>query len=181
MALALAPLLGGPDLKAQQKPQVSKEVMKEDILVFRVQTRQVFFSNLKVYLSHLDDFNCLFPQAKLLKLSGVDYKQLEILKKQSIADVQQFSETYKKLMHLILAQVYTNSLKLSLERDFDLKLALDKCGLKRFGSWDNELKSLVQAELYMRQGDERPTRFDSESRQRHYQKIDQKMDYEFYL
>jgi hypothetical protein len=99
----------------------------------------------------------------------------------SVGEVQQSPQLIKKIMRLILTQVYTNSLSLSLERDFDLGLPLDKCGLGRFGSWNNELKSLVQAELYMRRGKEKPSKYNQAARQNYYQMLDDKMDYEFNL
>lgn len=177
LVVALALSFGAGELHAQEKTKV----LKEDVLAFRVQTRQVFLSNLKVYLTHLKDFHCLFPDSRLLKISGANYKDVVSVQNKSVSDVQKSPEQVEKLMNLILSQVYTNSLQLSLERNFDLGLPLEKCKLGRFGSWNNELKSLVQAELYMREGSERPSRFTQKARQRYYQMIDEKMDYEFYL
>lgn len=178
LMVALALSLG---VSGHLSSQENSKVIQEDILVFRVQSRQVFLSNLKVYLTHLKDLHCLFPDSRLLKISETDYGQVVSIQNQSVGQVQKAPENARQLMRLILAQVYTNSLKLSLERDFDLKLPLDKCGLGRFGSWNNELKSLVQAELYMREGSERPSSFQKKARQRYFQTIDEKMDYEFYL
>lgn len=175
--------LGQGPQNSQEEPEAQETVqlLKEDVLVFRVQTRQVFFENLKSYLSHLKDFKCLFPEPRLLSLAEVDLGRALSLREQSVGAVQKSPEVVKSLMRAILAQVYSNSLTLSLERDFDLSLPLQKCGLGRFGSWNNELKSLVQAELYLRQGDEKPSKIDAAARMLYYQNIDQKMDYEFYL
>jgi hypothetical protein len=161
--------------------QDKEEVLKEDVLVFRVQTRLVFLSDLKSYLSHLKDFHCLFPEANLLKMADISFDKVAEVQGLTVGEVQQSPVLIKKVMRLVLTQVYTNSLSLSLERDFDLGLPLKKCGLGRFGSWNNELKSLVQAELYMRLGNERPPEYTIEARQRYYQILDDKMDYEFNL
>jgi|GEM_PF-7091170 len=161
--------------------QDKQETLKEDVLVFRVQTRLVFLSDLKSYLSHLKDFHCLFSDANLLKMAAISVDQALEVQNLSVGEVQQSPQLIKKIMRLILTQVYTNSLSLSLERDFDLGLPLDKCGLGRFGSWNNELKSLVQAELYMRRGKEKPSKYNQAARQNYYQMLDDKMDYEFNL
>lgn len=161
--------------------QKESRVLKEDVLVFRVQTRHVFLGQLKTYLNHLQSFHCLFPESHLLKLAEVNYADALQVQKKSVAQMQEQSGAAKNLMKLVLAQVYFNSLELSLERNFDLELALDKCNLGRFGTWNNELKSLVQAELYLRYGEERPKSIGPKIRESYYQDIDAKMDYEFYL
>jgi hypothetical protein len=124
-------------------------VILSDQLLFRLNTRAIFFVDLLEYSDYLKTFHCLYPQSVLLKTEDFKPSDWELLKTISpSSDLNPHRPLILKFKRLLMRQVYANNQNLSVERDFDRSLALSKCEVARFETWPQELQSLVQAELF---------------------------------
>lgn len=157
------------------------KVFFEDFLVSRIQSRQIMFTQLNTYQKHLKKFTCLFDQSHILNLAQLTPAQVSELGELEASKAKEKPEFLKKFIRVILLQVYNNSMQLELGADFDLQFPLKKCDLGRFASWDNELKSLVQAELYLRNLKSGAFVVNKSTRKTYFEQVEEKIDYEFFL
>lgn len=123
----------------------------EDMLLFRLQNRSVFYHDLRPYIAHIATFRCLFDNPKLFELSGVKLENYKELNSWSLDDrLHNKRPLVLKLMENLKIQIYANNQRLSVERRVFRSLPLEKCQLAEFDTWEAEVRSLVQAELYLR-------------------------------
>lgn len=145
-------IVGVDGVSSQEAKPVALRAVFEDVLIFRIQSRNLFLSDLKTYADSLVAFHCLFPKAQVLKFSNLSKEKIKKLQTMAPGNASGEAAFFDDFRKLIALQIFHNSQSLSLESDFDLGLQLSKCQVGRYSSWDNELKSLVQAELVMIQG-----------------------------
>ena len=174
-------LLGGASFSFAQVEQKPKSVF-EDVLVMRLQSKNLFLSDLKTYAQSVKTFQCLYPQAQILKLTKANQDQLQKLLSLKSQEVSENAELITVFRRLLSIQILNNAQNFSVAADFDLSLKRSSCGVGRFSTWDNELKSLVQAELVMRQSLEQMNEAEKKSFQSSFeQTVDQAINFENYL
>lgn len=178
----LALLRGASFSFAQTQPPAQTKIVFEDVLVMRLQSKNLFLSDLKSYAQSVKTFQCLYPQAQILRLTKVSSDQLQKLLNLKAQKVSQNLELITIFRRLLSLQILNNAQSFSAEADFDLLLNRSRCGVGRFSSWDNELKSLVQAELVMRESLEKMNEAQKKSFQNSFeQSMDQAINFENYL
>jgi len=127
----------------------AKELLFSDAVLFRLQNRTVFLTDLIPYQNHLKTFRCLYTRSELLALSGLNMESfgaLELKKASELTDANLLEQVKMNLK----IQIYNNTQPLSVAAGFENELPLTQCGVKDYSSWPDELKSLVQAELVLR-------------------------------
>lgn len=129
-----------------------KEVLFSDAVLFRLQNRTVFLTDLAPYQTHLKSFRCLYNRSELLSLSGLNMEKFGSLALKSTKELTETKLLEQVKMNLKI-QIYNNTQSLSVPAGFENELPLSKCGVKDYSSWPDELKSLVQAELVLRKAE----------------------------
>jgi hypothetical protein len=123
----------------------------EDVALFRIQKKTVFFSDLRIYLKEYNSFRCLQRNSRILSNLKLDFK--------SIDKVPRLEPNYKSInlhknflngvIKLIKMQVFSSRHNVSVSSKLLAHMNTKKCGLPKFSKWSNELKSLLQMELYV--------------------------------
>lgn len=135
-------------LQSEEKLK-TETVLMEDVMVFRLQSKSLFLSDLKNYSHQLKNFDCLYPQSQFFRLSQLSPSKIDKLLSLSLKDAKNEKSLLQTFRRSITLQIINNAQSLSVDRGFDKNLERRKCGVGRYLSWDNELKSLVQAEIFL--------------------------------
>lgn len=136
-----------------------EELKFEDKVLYRLQGRTLFLEDIKDYLSPLKSYICLFPDSQMFSLSGLTKDNLEVLGslRPGSSDLANHRDILLSTMRHLQLQFHANSEGLNVALGFEQRLPLSQCGIEgNFDSWDRELRSLVQAELYYRENAPRP-------------------------
>jgi hypothetical protein len=125
----------------------------EDTLLFRIQGRTIFLQDVKEYIPSLKTFHCLYSDSHLMRLSGVSADSLDrILQAHGSRGLDQDRPILMAFMRHFKLQFYANGQGLSMPRGFARRLPLEACGVTGdFDTWNRELRSIVQAELFFRE------------------------------
>ncbi len=154
----------------------------DDMAIFKIQKKTIFYSDLKNYLREYKSFRCLQKSSRILKNLRIDQKNIRKIPNvlpnyKSLDRHQTFIEGLIKLIKL---QVYSSRYNVSISKKQLSRINTKKCGVGPFPKWSNELKSLFQMEYYILErfptkrkgGDKELTLF--------IQSVDEKIDHDIF-
>lgn len=157
--------------------------LHKDLAVFKIQKKTIFYTDLKLYSSHLNKFRCLQGQSAILKVLKLNRKYMRKLPrlKPSYQSLEEKKDYLLSLLKLIKMQVYTSRYSISISRDRISQLPSKKCGVNSFNKWPNELKSLFQMELYLRERFTKDSIQDNKELRLFVDSVDNKIDHALYF
>jgi hypothetical protein len=141
------------DLSPASLANSSGKLIEKDVAAFRVQNKIVFLSELSPYISHLNTFRCFKEDSILLdalKLDKLSMPKVLQFKTNSADELANRAPIVKKIVSLLKAQLFANKQRVSVEGDFIKSLGVGDCISGAWDNWPNELRSMVQAELFFR-------------------------------
>jgi hypothetical protein len=127
------------------------EIQVKDVAVFRIQKKTIFFSDLEVYLKEFKKFRCLYKHSRILNSLKLDYKNLNKIPKirASYNSIDRQKIFVNNVIRLIKMQVFASRYKVNVSSKQIASIKTMQCEAAHFKTWSNELKSLLQMELYI--------------------------------
>jgi hypothetical protein len=126
-------------------------VRYEDMALFRIQKKTVFYSDLKVYIKEFKAFRCLQKNSRILSNLKLDSKSIGNIPRlrSNYKSIKKNGEFVYSLIKLIKMQIFSSRYNVSVSSKMLENIKTRRCGVAKFSTWSNELKSLFQMELYI--------------------------------
>lgn len=155
----------------------------QDMALFKIQKKTIFFSDIKVYLKEFKTFRCLHSHSRILNSLKLNTKNLKNIPKlrSNYKSIEKQKPFITNVIKLIKMQVFSSRYKVNVSSKQIANIRTKKCGAPKFKNWSNELKSLFQMELYILERFPVTSQTDSDELNQFLESVDKKIKHAIYF